>query len=82
MVKHTETICRQKPTNCLCKTVKHTEIIPRQKPTNYSSVFEQFVELALKGLISMVRCAIWYHVYNFKSEKHPWKSVTFSKAAG
>ena len=34
MDKHTETICRQQPTNCL-------------------SVFDHFVELALKGLIKI-----------------------------
>ena len=28
-------------------------------------------------------CTIWYHLYNFKKcEKHPWRSVTFSKVAG
>ena len=28
-------------------------------------------------------CAIRYHLYNFKKrEKHPWRSVTFSKIAG
>ena len=37
-------------------------------------------------------CAIWYHLYNLKKhpcggmslflcEKHPWRNVTFSKAA-
>ena len=31
--------------------VKHTEIISRLLPTNYLSVFDHFVELALKGLI-------------------------------
>ena len=30
--------------------VKHTQKIRRQKPTNCLSVFEHFVELALKGL--------------------------------
>ena len=26
---------------------------------------------------------IWYHLYNLKKrEKHPWRSVTFSKVAG
>ena len=27
----------------------------------------------------MVRCAIWYHLYNFKNVKNTLKSVTFSK---
>ena len=31
--------------------VKHTETIRRQKPTSCLSVFDHFVELALKGLI-------------------------------
>ena len=32
---------------------------------------------------NMMLCAIWYHLYNFKKrEKHPWRSVTFSKVAG
>ena len=35
MAKHTQTICRQQPTNCL-------------------RVFDHFVKLALKGLISEV----------------------------
>ena len=30
--------------------VKHTQKIRRQKPTNFLSVFDHFVELALKGL--------------------------------
>ena len=28
-----------------------------------------------------VRCAIWYHLHNFKNVKNTW-SVTFSKVAG
>ena len=32
------------------KIVKHTQAIRRQPPTNCLSVFEHFVELALKGL--------------------------------
>ena len=31
-------------------THTHTQTIRRQKPTNYLSVFDHFVELALKGL--------------------------------
>ena len=28
-------------------------------------------------------CAIWYNLCNLKErEKHPWRSVTFSKVAG
>ena len=27
-------------------------------------------------------CAIWYYLYNFKREKHLWRSDTFSKVAG
>ena len=33
----------------------------------------------LCGLFVMF-CEIWYHLYNLKREKHPWRSVTFSKA--
>ena len=30
-----------------------------------------------------MRCAIWYHLYNLKKrEKHPWRSLTFSKVEG
>ena len=32
--------------------VKHTQTIRRQQPTNCLSVFDHFVELALKGLIN------------------------------
>ena len=29
-----------------------------------------------------MRCAIWHHLYNLnKREKHPWRSVDFSKVA-
>ena len=27
-------------------------------------------------------CAIWYHLYNLRGEKHPWMSATLSKVAG
>ena len=37
------------------KMVKHTQTIHRQKPTNCLSVFEHFVTLALKGLISRMK---------------------------
>ena len=31
----------------------------------------------------VMRCAIWYHLYNLKKrEKHPWSSVNFSKVTG
>ena len=33
--------------------VKHTQTIRQQLPTNYLSVFDHFMGLALKGLISM-----------------------------
>ena len=33
--------------------VKHTQTIRKQQPTNYLSVFDHFMGLALKGLISM-----------------------------
>ena len=33
--------------------VKHTQTIRRQQPTDCSSVFDHFVKLALKGLISL-----------------------------
>ena len=26
--------------------------------------------------LSVMRCAIWYHLYVKKREKHPWRSVT------
>ena len=30
-----------------------------------------------------MRCAIWYHLQNFKKrEKHLWRSATFIKVAG
>ena len=32
------------------KIVKHTQTIRRQQPTNCLSMFDHFVELALKGL--------------------------------
>ena len=32
---------------------------------------------------SVMRCAIWYNLYNLKKrEKHTWRSATFSKVAG
>ena len=34
--------------------VKHTQAIGRQQPTNCLNVFDHFVKLALKGLISEV----------------------------
>ena len=27
-------------------------------------------------------CAIWYHLYNLKRKKYPWRTVTFSKVTG
>ena len=36
--------------------VKHTHTIRRQKPTNCLSLFDHFVELALKGLIPLWKC--------------------------
>ena len=31
----------------------------------------------------MTRCAIWYHLVQFKKrEKYPWRSVTFIKVVG
>ena len=36
------------------KMFKHIQTIRQQKPTNCLSVFEHFVELALKGLIQVV----------------------------
>ena len=33
--------------------IKHTQAIRRQQPTNCLKVFDHFVGLALKGLISM-----------------------------
>ena len=34
-------------------------------------------------LESVMLCAIWYRLYNLKKrEKHPRRSVTFSKVAG
>ena len=37
--------------------VKHTQTIRRQQPTDCSSVFDHFVKLALKGLISLYNSA-------------------------
>ena len=34
--------------------VKHTQTVRRQHPMNYSSMFDHFVGLALKGLSSKV----------------------------
>ena len=34
--------------------VKHTQTVRRQKPTNCLSVFDHFVELAIKGLTSFL----------------------------
>ena len=41
-------------------------------------------EYQQKGVPTYMKtfCAIWYRLYNLKREKHPWKSVTFSKVAG
>ena len=29
-------------------------------------------------VLYVMRCAIWYHLCNLKTWKHPWRSVTFS----
>ena len=48
----------------------------------YSVKVHSNVYLKMAALFVM-RCAIWYHLYNFKKrEKHPWTSVTFSKVGG
>ena len=41
---------------------KHTQTICRQQPTDFLSVFDHFVELAVKGLnkIRMLLKQIWY----------------------
>ena len=39
--------------------------------------------LKLIKTLNETLCAIWYHLYNLKKrEKHPWRSVTFSKVPG
>ena len=53
-----------------------------------TSIIERFKNKKTNFLLTFLfyfamRCAIWYHLYNFKkSEKHSWRSVTFSKVAG
>ena len=39
---------------------KHTQIILRQQPTNCVSVFDHFVGLVLKGLISITETYLGY----------------------
>ena len=52
------------------------------------SIIERFKNKRTNFLLTFLfyfamHCAIWYHLYNFKkSEKHSWRSVTFSKVAG
>ena len=58
-----------------------TEISQWQPGTH---VFRRYLyTFADRGYKSFVMCCtIWYHLLNLKREKHPWRSVTFSKVAG
>ena len=43
----------------------------------------KFGNFIVETIAFVVRCAIWYHFVQFKKrEKHPWRSVNFSKVAG
>ena len=52
MVKHTQTIVGN-------------QTVRRKKPTNYLSVFDHFVKLALKGLVSDVDIDAWRLLLSF-----------------
>ena len=52
------------------------------EPFSLISLLAIVVNPWLEGIFVM-RCAIWYHSYNLKKrEKHPWRTVNFSKVAG
>ena len=41
-------------------------------------------KLRISWFLIVMRCSIWYHLYNLKNVKNthdPWRSVTFSKVA-
>ena len=47
-----------------------------------SSVAASVPNISNENTVYVVRCAFWYHLYNFKKrEKHPWKTVNFSNVA-
>ena len=47
--------------------VKHTQTIRLLLPTNLVSVFDHFVELALKGLIASLNLEVEWKGLNYKS---------------
>ena len=59
---------------------------------SFTCVFQRFqylmdftfsVENQIKRWTNVIRCAICYNLYKFSNcEKHPWRSVAFSKVAG
>ena len=63
----------------------HRKAVPKSVigDLNYGNVREDSVKsrrcLTQAGENDVMRCAIWYHWYQFKKrEKHPWGNVTFS----
>ena len=55
-------------------------LLPRKPAQSWVKEIFQGIFLHFSYLMF---CAIWYHSCNFKQcEKHPWRSVTFSKVAG
>ena len=46
------------------------------------TIFNPFEAKIKQDNTSVMRCAIWYHLYNSKCETHPWRNVTFSKDKG
>ena len=45
--------------------------------------FDQYYNLTMIFWQFVMRCAIWYHLYNFKNVKNTqWRSVNFSKVPG
>ena len=68
---------RKSKMGCFLKIVENTP----------SLIFDSFLNMALLRPVSywsnMMRCAIWYHLYNLKNvKKHQWRSVSLSKVAG
>ena len=77
------------PLNCSPK-VFFTGIMLQKNTCKYLSyhiLIESFRKLRfnwyyLNSETNVMRCAIWYHLYNLKKrEKHPWRSVNFRKVA-
>ena len=67
------------------KLVKHTQTIRRLLPKNFLSVFDHFVELALKGLIFLTLILASYQLgIKFLSlfVKHATKHVTLYALLG